>query len=131
VTAGKHHRIPVLAWRGFFVQQDASIRVGERGRDSLVPAERIELPTFGLQNRCSTAELSRLKPCCLTAMGCTINGRIARSGAHVPWLVATTHALPDHGAAHGRDDSRYRRLAFPANIADFEINAALAGIDAA
>jgi hypothetical protein len=25
----------------------------------LVPAERIELPTFGLQNRCSTAELSR------------------------------------------------------------------------
>jgi hypothetical protein len=26
----------------------------------LVPAERIELPTFGLQNRCSTAELSRL-----------------------------------------------------------------------
>ena len=25
----------------------------------LVPVERIELPTFGLQNRCSTAELSR------------------------------------------------------------------------
>jgi hypothetical protein len=25
----------------------------------LVPAERIELPTFGLQNRCSTAELCR------------------------------------------------------------------------
>jgi hypothetical protein len=28
-----------------------------RGR--LVPVERIELPTFGLQNRCSTAELNR------------------------------------------------------------------------
>ena len=26
---------------------------------SLVPAEGIEPPTFGLQNRCSTAELSR------------------------------------------------------------------------
>ena len=29
-------------------------------RVSLVPVERIELPTFGLQNRCSTAELNRL-----------------------------------------------------------------------
>ena len=28
--------------------------------DLLVPVERIELPTFGLQNRCSTAELNRL-----------------------------------------------------------------------
>jgi hypothetical protein len=27
----------------------------------LVPVERIELPTFGLQNRCSAAELNRLK----------------------------------------------------------------------
>jgi hypothetical protein len=27
----------------------------------LVPAEGIEPPTFGLQNRCSTAELSRLE----------------------------------------------------------------------
>jgi hypothetical protein len=26
-----------------------------------VPVERIELPTFGLQNRCSTAELNRLR----------------------------------------------------------------------
>jgi hypothetical protein len=25
----------------------------------VVPVERIELPTFGLQNRCSTAELNR------------------------------------------------------------------------
>ena len=28
---------------------------------SLVPGERIELPTNGLQNRCSTAELTRQK----------------------------------------------------------------------
>jgi hypothetical protein len=28
----------------------------------LVPVERIELPTFGLQNRCSTAELNRRTP---------------------------------------------------------------------
>ena len=28
----------------------------------LVPGERIELPTNGLQNRCSTAELTRLGP---------------------------------------------------------------------
>jgi hypothetical protein len=27
----------------------------------LVPGERIELPTNGLQNRCSTAELTRLQ----------------------------------------------------------------------
>ena len=29
--------------------------------ESVVPAEGIEPPTFGLQNRCSTAELSRLR----------------------------------------------------------------------
>jgi hypothetical protein len=27
--------------------------------NEMVPVERIELPTFGLQNRCSTAELNR------------------------------------------------------------------------
>jgi hypothetical protein len=27
----------------------------------MVPAERIELPTFGLQNRCTTAVLRRLR----------------------------------------------------------------------
>jgi hypothetical protein len=26
-----------------------------------VPGDRIELPTFGLQNRCSTTELTRLR----------------------------------------------------------------------
>jgi hypothetical protein len=28
----------------------------------VVPGERIELPTNGLQNRCSTAELTRQRP---------------------------------------------------------------------
>src|SRR4051794_30176755 len=37
------------------------LRAVTRGRRSeMVPVERIELPTFGLQNRCSTAELNRL-----------------------------------------------------------------------
>jgi hypothetical protein len=31
----------------------------EKPLQMLVPVERIELPTFGLQNRCSTAELNR------------------------------------------------------------------------
>ena len=34
--------------------------VSTSGRlNEMVPVERIELPTFGLQNRCSTAELNR------------------------------------------------------------------------
>ena len=39
--------------------------------DIMVPVERIELPTFGLQNRCSTAELNRhpIDCICLFAMG--------------------------------------------------------------
>jgi hypothetical protein len=32
----------------------------EKCLENMVPVERIELPTFGLQNRCSTAELNRL-----------------------------------------------------------------------
>ena len=36
-----------------------SRRIGRNSLILLVPVERIELPTFGLQNRCSTAELNR------------------------------------------------------------------------
>jgi hypothetical protein len=36
-----------------------SLRKGLFYKVLLVPVERIELPTFGLQNRCSTAELNR------------------------------------------------------------------------
>ena len=32
-----------------------------KSREGVLPVERVELPTFGLQNRCSTAELNRLK----------------------------------------------------------------------
>jgi hypothetical protein len=37
-------------------------QISDRVRELMivVPVERIELPTFGLQNRCSTAELNRL-----------------------------------------------------------------------
>ncbi len=35
------------------------VRAGRLGTRCMVPVERIELPTFGLQNRCSTAELNR------------------------------------------------------------------------
>ena len=41
----------------------------------LVPVERIELPTFGLQNRCSTAELNRRIE------------RISRNADEVPLIV--------------------------------------------
>jgi hypothetical protein len=36
-----------------------SIKKTIETKDLLVPGERIELPTNGLQNRCSTAELTR------------------------------------------------------------------------
>ena len=36
-----------------------------RSREGMVPVERIELPTFGLQNRCTTAVLHRLASCVL------------------------------------------------------------------
>jgi hypothetical protein len=40
-----------------------SWRKTRRFDEQMVPAEGIEPPTFGLQNRCSTAELSRrLRP---------------------------------------------------------------------
>src|SRR5437763_14454992 len=39
---------------------EGSVKPCQAG-EALVPVERIELPTFGLQNRCSTAELNRLK----------------------------------------------------------------------
>ena len=35
-------------------------RMSRDGRSEPVPGERFELPTNGLQNRCSTTELTRL-----------------------------------------------------------------------
>jgi hypothetical protein len=59
---------------------------------SLVPAEGIEPPTFGLQNRCSTAELSR---------------RLGRRG-----LIAASPAQDQHlgGDLHRRTMVQLERL---------------------
>ena len=40
---------------------DTSLSTSDKSLILLVPGERIELPTNGLQNRCSTAELTRLR----------------------------------------------------------------------
>src|SRR5204862_6376715 len=70
----------------------------------LVPVERIELPTFGLQNRCSTAELNRLtrnllnsrlkkaSPCPATdaaGAGGPSNTRLVRQGLQVHSRLGT------------------------------------------
>jgi hypothetical protein len=44
------------------VQHEVSGQKFDKCLILLVPDERIELPTNGLQNRCSTAELIRLMP---------------------------------------------------------------------
>jgi hypothetical protein len=50
------HGLPDLVfWEDFASEDRHKLLI------SLVPVERIELPTFGLQNRCSTAELNRHK----------------------------------------------------------------------
>jgi hypothetical protein len=41
-----------------------------------VPGERIELPTNGLQNRCSTAELTRRRAHCVDNLNGTFTQRI-------------------------------------------------------
>jgi hypothetical protein len=58
----------------------------------VVPVERIELPTFGLQNRCSTAELNRLKA--IDWIGVSTAGRIG---------------LPRDASVYGRRPSRVNR----------------------
>ena len=55
-----------------------------------MPVERIELPTFGLQNRCSTAELNRLKA-------------IDRIG------VGDRICMPHDGSVYGRRPGRVNR----------------------
>ena len=59
----------------------------------MVPVERIELPTFGLQNRCSTAELNRLKA-------------IDRIDAAV---AADRICMPHDGSVYGRRLGRVNR----------------------
>jgi hypothetical protein len=59
----------------------------------MVPVERIELPTFGLQNRCSTAELNRLKAIdrivstdgiCMPHDGSVYGRRLGRVNRRIP-----------------------------------------------
>jgi len=59
-----------------------------------VPVERIELPTFGLQNRCSTAELNRLK---------------AIDRIDVGKLAADRIRMPHDGSVYGRGPGRVNR----------------------
>jgi hypothetical protein len=59
-----------------------------------VPVERIELPTFGLQNRCSTAELNRLK---------------AIDRIDVGKLAADRIWMPRDGSVYGRGLGRVNR----------------------
>jgi hypothetical protein len=49
--------------------------------ESMVPVERIELPTFGLQNRCSTAELNRRLVDVFNALSLSIDERFGNLGA--------------------------------------------------
>ena len=56
------------------------------GAQGMVPVERIELPTFGLQNRCSTAELNRRIELCFGAD--EIPGFRRAAAARIPDLPA-------------------------------------------
>jgi hypothetical protein len=66
-AGGLAEGVLVLSWSSkrlqhklFFARQSLLPRSSSKSFALLVPVERIELPTFGLQNRCSTAELNRL-----------------------------------------------------------------------
>jgi hypothetical protein len=60
----------------------------------VVPVERIELPTFGLQNRCSTAELNRLQ---------------AIDRIDVGSIAADSIWMPHDGSLYGRRLGRVNR----------------------
>ena len=64
----------------------------------MVPAEGIEPPTFGLQNHCSTAELSR------HGMGRVGGSRHKLAGRRIPELAAKGHPrglpFPPHPGSH-------------------------------
>jgi hypothetical protein len=73
----------------------------------VVPVERIELPTFGLQNRCSTAELNRLKA--IDGIGVThlADGGLRRDARVCLWPRAGPRQ-PAHPA-----QSRFRAVVLP------------------
>jgi hypothetical protein len=79
----------------------------------MVPVERIELPTFGLQNRCSTAELNRR----IEAIG---EGEVSRhlvrsSAGRISDLVAKGQNLK-----RGFHRSRSEKAAFPAAFSELD-----------
>ena len=53
-SARNEHEIGCQEWLDFVTRTELAVFI-----DYLVPAERFELPTNGLQNRCSTTELCR------------------------------------------------------------------------
>src|SRR5882672_279729 len=85
---------------------------------SLVPVERIELPTFGLQNRCSTAELNRR----IEAIGGSKVSRplVRSSAAQISDLVAKGQNLKNRF-----DRSRMEKAAFPAAFSERDSRTAL------
>jgi hypothetical protein len=70
-----------------------------KSREKVVPVERIELPTFGLQNRCSTAELNRLKAIDRIGVGDRI--RMPHDGCLWPQAGPRqpAHVSPHHSGA--------------------------------
>ena len=54
----KKKRLPMV-FPGSIFWEDEAGKIQSKSLILLVPGERIELPTNGLQNRCSTAELTR------------------------------------------------------------------------
>ncbi len=55
--SGSRHHFPCASHSHFW--EDCLAQIGSKPLCLLVPGERFELPTNGLQNRCSTAELTR------------------------------------------------------------------------
>lgn len=82
-------------------------RIDLRRQDQVVPAEGIEPPTFGLQNRCSTAELSRRSSeiGCLMLRGASdaktrkvATGLPPRPPYHRSFLVRNAASMPPDAA---------------------------------
>jgi hypothetical protein len=78
----------------------------------MVPVERIELPTFGLQNRCSTAELNRLKRYLYPLMLI----RIADDPVSRPVYGSWQHYVNASGGLFPRPRAWRRRARFGANF---------------
>ena len=72
-----------------------------------MPVERIELPTFGLQNRCSTAELNRLRAIDRIGVGSIAADRI---GCRTTGLFMAAGWAASTGAS---PQNRFRAVVLP------------------